>query len=190
MTTSLEKLTWIVRRLIHQSGGDMHLVPNYPCWKLGKSTLSLDKRTFLSGINTNSLTPTWARLPLDPINHILTIFFAFTPLFSATYYIYSHPLLCHYWLSHWNPFGRYHTGATPLFVSYHVVSKHTFFSKVWGISLFYQTVSGFLLYTRARGAPVDSREKSYTNRPYVIEETMRSRTYKLKWLDDKSVPRT
>ena len=127
MTTSLEKLTWIVRRLIHQSGGDMHLVPNYPCWKSRKSTLSLDKRIFLSGINTNSLTPTWAKLPLDPINHILTIFFAFTPLFSATYYIYSHPLLCHYWLYHWSPFGRYHTGATPLFVSYHVVSKHTFF---------------------------------------------------------------
>ena len=80
-----------------------------------KALPSLDKWMFFPGINTNSLTPTGAKPSLDPRN-IFSTFFAFTPLFFATYYIYSYSqlLLRHYWFYHLSPLGRYHIDATPL----------------------------------------------------------------------------
>ena len=109
-----EKLTGIVRHSDHQSDGDTHLVPNYPCWIPRKSIPSLDKWTLFPSINTNFLTLTRVKPSLDPRNIFSTIFFAVTLLFSATYYIYSQTLLCHDWLYHLSSFGKYHTGVTPL----------------------------------------------------------------------------
>ena len=43
VTTFLEKLTQTVSRADHQPDNDMRSIPNYSCWILGKSTLSLDK---------------------------------------------------------------------------------------------------------------------------------------------------
>ena len=85
----------------HQSNGDTCLVPNYPCWILGKNTPSLDKWTLFPGININALNPTRAKSSLDPRKHIfiyLLCIHSIILLFIATHNIYSQPLLCHYWL--------------------------------------------------------------------------------------------
>ena len=75
VTTFLKKLIWILSRLVHQLCGDTRPVSNYPYWKSGKSTSSLDKRMLLSGINTNSLAPTRPRPSLDPRNHTFNYLF-------------------------------------------------------------------------------------------------------------------
>ena len=94
MTTFLESWFWTERRSDHQSNGDTRPVPNYPRWVPRKMAPSLDKWILFPGINTNSLTPIGANRQLIPKTYFSAIFLAFTilfsPLFTATRYIYSH----------------------------------------------------------------------------------------------------
>ena len=162
MTMFLEKRTWTVRRFVHQSGGDTRPIPNYPCWKSGKSTPSLNKRTLLSYINTNSLTPTRPRPPLDPKNHIFTsLRLLHYSLQLITYILTLYCVITDFLI------GVHLAGTTLVPPPPHALLPRGFqtyfFPKVSGTLLFHQTVSGLLLYTRARGAHVGSRAKSYSN---------------------------
>ena len=91
-----KKLIWTGRCSNHQSDSDTRPVPNYSYWVPRKRTPNLDKWTFFPGINTNSLTSIGASRHWIPETYFSAISLAFTPLFSplltATHYIYSHSL--------------------------------------------------------------------------------------------------
>ena len=55
------------------------------------------------------------KLSLDPRNHICNYLICIHSIILCNLlHFYYQPLLCHYWLYHMSPFGRYHSGATPL----------------------------------------------------------------------------
>ena len=170
VTTFLKKLARIVRHSDHQLDSDMRLVPNYPCWIPGKSTLSLDKLTFFPCINTNSLTPTGAKPSLDLRNTFSIVFFAFTLLFSATYYIYSKHLLRHYWPYHLSLFGKYHMVPPPLSLA------TTWFPNIFSSKSIRNITQ---LYTRVCSANIGSREKSHTNNDKAL--ILKYRTWPLEF---------